>query len=167
MSRLDSPATSAKLVPPGADPEVVADLHRVLAGEGIVAALRVMNGRTPHRYTGIYKYTPKILRNLYLVDAFDPDVTRGGDVPNEDAYCVLLRDANRMAFAAIQDANYPYKPASPVVSYCGVLLMRANGQPFGSLCHYDVARCQEPITQMPYLEAMAPHIVAMLEAEGH
>lgn len=150
-----------------ADDSTVIKLRRVLDEQGVVAALRVMNSRTPHRYTGIYKYTPEILKNVYLVDAFEPGVTRGGDVPNQDAYCLLLRDASTISFGRVEDAPCPVKLASPVVSYCGVLLYRPSGEPFGSLCHYDVARCEEPAAQMPYLEAAAPHIMAKLEAEGH
>lgn len=142
-------------------------LKRVLAEQGIVALLRVLNHRAPHRYTGIYKYTPEILQNLYLVDAFDPAVTKGSDVANEDAYCLMLGTERKVAFGRAEDAPCPVKLASPVVSYCGTLLVRSNGEPFGSLCHYDVARCQQPSTQMPYLEAMAPLIMAKLEAEGH
>lgn len=142
-------------------------IYRVLAEQGVLAALRVLNGRAPHRYTGIYKYTPEILTNLYLIDAFSPKVTKGADVPNDDAYCLLLAKQTKVAFGRVEEAPCPIKLASPVVSYCGVLLVRSNGEPFGSLCHYDVARCQEPSSQMPYLEAIAQHIVAMLEAEGH
>ncbi len=142
-------------------------IYRILAEQGMLAALRVLNGRAPHRYTGIYKYTPEILQNLYLVDAFSPSVTKGPDVPNENAYCVLLGKNTKVAFGRAEDAPCPIIMASPVVSYCGVLLVRSSGEPFGSLCHYDLARCQEPLSQMPYLEALAPHITAMLEGEGH
>ncbi len=148
-----------------ADP--VAKIRRVLEEDGVLPALRMLNYRAPHRYTGIYKYTPEILKNLYLVDAFDPRVTKGSDVPNEEAYCVLLSKRGRAAFGHAGDAPFPVKLASPVVSYCGVLLIRSNGEPFGSLCHYDVSRCEEPSTQMPYLEAIAGDIIAKLEAEGH
>lgn len=148
------------------DDDPVAKIRHVLEEHGVLSALRILNGRAPHRYTGIYKYTPDILKNLYLVDAFDQEVTKGSDVSLEDAYCVILSYERKVAFGRTEDAPCPVKLASPVVSYCGVLLMRSNGEPFGSLCHYDVARCQEPSTQMPYLEAIAPHIVAKLEAEG-
>lgn len=152
---------------PPIDDSPVAKIYRILNEQNIIAALRVLNGRAPHRYTGIYKYTREILKNLYLVDAFDPTVTKGLDVPNEDAYCVLLGNKRKIAFGRPEDAACPIKLTSPVVSYCGVLLVRSNGEPFGSLCHYDVARCQEPSTQMPLLEAIAPQIMAKLEAEGH
>ena len=162
MQSLDTKAGSRVI-----DDTPVAELYRVLTEQGVIAVLRVLNGRAPHRYTGIYKYSPEILRNIYLVDAFDPNVTKGLDVPNEDAYCLLLRNKRKVAFGRVEDAPCPIKLASPVVSYCGVLLVRSNGEPFGSLCHYDVARCQEPSTQIPYLEAVAPHIMAKLEMEGY
>lgn len=149
------------------DDSYIMKLRRALTEQGVIAALRILNARTPHRYTGIYKYTPEVLKSTYLVDAFDPSVVKGSDVPNEDAYCLLLRKERRLAFGRAEDAACAIKLASPVVSYCGVLLIRLNGEPFGSLCHYDVARCQEPATQMPFLEGIAPYIVSKLEAEGH
>jgi hypothetical protein len=142
-------------------------LRRVISEQGALPALRVLNSRTPHRFTGIYKYTPEILRNVYLVDAFDPSVTQGGDVANEDAYCLLLREAPTLAFGHPGDSPCPATLKSPVVSYCGVQLLRSNGVPFGSLCHYDLARCEEPATQMALLAATAPYLVSQLEQEGH
>lgn len=150
-----------------AETAMIEKLQRVLNEQGILATLRVLNSRTPHRFTGVYKYTPDILKNVLLVDAFDPSVEKGGDVPNEDAYCVLLKEAPQLAFGHLGDSQCPAKLNSPVVSYCGVQLVRSNGVPFGSLCHYDVARCEEPATQMALLAASAPLIVARLEAEGH
>lgn len=152
---------------PAIDDNPFTKLHRVLEEQDVLATLRVLNAQAPHRFTGIYKYTPTILKNIYLVDAFAPQVTKGDDVPNEDAYCLLLGDKREVSFGVADDAPCPIKLASPVVSYCGVLLTRANGEPFGSLCHFDVARCQEPATQMHYLNELAPSIMAQLEAEGH
>lgn len=141
-------------------------LERVLAEQGPIATLRMLNSRAPHRYTGIYKYTPTILQNIYLVDAFDPSVTKGADVALEDAYCVLLADRREVAFGEATDAPCAVKLQSPVVSYCGALIMRDDGTPFGSLCHYDVARCQRPALEMPFLQAIAPLLMKRLEAEG-
>ena len=62
------------------DDDPVAKIRHVLEEHGVLSALRILNGRAPHRYTGIYKYTPDILKNLYLVDAFDQEVTKGSDV---------------------------------------------------------------------------------------
>lgn len=149
------------------DDSPITKLRRILEEQGVIAALRILNARAPHRYTGVYKYTPEILRSIYLVDAFNPGVVKGEDVPNEDAYCLLLSNERKLAFGQAEDAGCPIKLASPVVSYCGVLLVRADGEPFGSLCHYDVARCQEPASQMTFLELMAPYLVSKLEAEGH
>ncbi len=158
--------SSTSLSSSAIDVDPVAKIRHVLGEHGVLAALRILNGRAPHRYTGIYKYTPEILKNVYLVDAYHQEVTKGDDVSNEDAYCILLSNERKIAFGRAEDAPCPIKLASPVVSYCGVLLIRSTGEPFGSLCHYDLARCQEPSTQMPYLEAIAPQIVTKLEAEG-
>jgi len=44
---------------------------------------------------------------------------------------------------------------TPVVSCCGVLIQDWEGNAFGSLCHYDMQRCQERTTDLPLLEAAA------------
>ncbi len=151
---------------PAIDDTPLLKLERVLRDHGVVAALRVLNSRAPHRFTGIYRYTPTILANVHLVDAFVPEVSRGGDVPLEDAYCMLLADHGQVSFGDVAGAPCAAKSASPVVSYCGTLLVRANGEPFGSLCHFDLNRCQRPSTEMPLLQMAAPLFMAALESSS-
>jgi len=139
-------------------------LERVLQEQGVVAGLRLLNGRAPHRFTGIYRFSPTILVNVFLVDAFVPETERGNDVALEDAYCVLLADRRQISFREPEGSPCTILGTSPVVSYCGVLLVRANGEPYGSLCHFDLKRCQRPLTEMPFLELAAPKFMAALEA---
>jgi len=149
------------------DHDPLAKLERVLREQGVVAMLRILNARAPHRFTGIYRYEPTILRNVHLVDAFDPALERGDDVALEDAYCVLLAEGRTsIAFGDVVDAPCAPRLASPVMSYCGVLLVTAAGAPFGSLCHFDVKRCERADSEIHLLEAVAPMIMSALESRG-
>lgn len=144
------------------DQTPVSKLERVLADQGIVAGLRVLNGRAPHRFTGIYQFSPSKLLNVHLVDAFVPETERGSDVAIEDAYCVLLADRRQISFDE-PVASCAIRGTSPVVSYCGVLLVRSDGEPFGSLCHFDTKRAQRPDGEMELLELAAPAFMAAIE----
>ena len=143
------------------------ELRRVLEEQGVVPVLRILNGRTPHRFTAVYRYDSAVLRNLYMVDAYDPALERGDDVAREDAYCDLLSERRpSLAFGAPADVPGLPKLASPAVSYCGVLLIKADGTSYGSLCHFDLMRCERPTSEMPLLESVAPLIMAAIEARG-
>lgn len=145
------------------DETPLSKLERVLTDQGVVPALRILNGRAPHRFTGIYEFSPQILRNVHLIDAYEPETDRGSDVPINEAYCVLLADRQRISFG--EPANAPVAIPGPVVSYCGVLLVRANGEPFGSLCHFDTKRCQRPASELELLELAAPRFMAAIERQ--
>lgn len=132
--------------------------------DGLHAALRLLNERTPHRFTGIFRYDGEMLRNVILFDVQDPETRRGGDIPMEASYCALLPATNSGAF----DFNDPHHDPiatsraqmTPVVSYCGVLLVDPDGQPFGSLCHYDLKPCQTRISDLDMLRALAPQLAS-------
>lgn len=147
------------------DETPLSKLERVLTDEGVVPALRILNGRAPHRFTGIYEFSPRILLNVHLVDAFEPETVRGSDVALEDAYCVMLADSRTISFGEPSDSPLPLLGSSPVVSYCGVLLVRADGEPFGSLCHFDMKRCQRPASELGLLELAAPRFMAAIERQ--
>lgn len=138
-------------------------LERTITEQGVVAGLRYLNKRAPHRFTGIYQFSPGMLLNVHLIDAFVPETLRGSDVAIEDAYCVLLADRRQISFAEPAGSPCAIRGTSPVISYCGVLLVRADGEPFGSLCHFDTQRCQRPVNEMSLLELSAPVFMAALE----
>lgn len=130
----------------------------ILSSAGISAALRFLNARTPHRYTGIYRYDGDMLRNEYLHDQFHPEVVKGEDVPLAQAYCSIVAHT-RSALEVLDAATLPPNQmiaGSPVVSYCGVLIRDYQGEPFGALCHFDMKPCQVRVSDLPLLEAVAP-----------
>jgi hypothetical protein len=140
----------------------LAELKSILSAGGLHEVLRFLNDRTPHRYTGVYRYDGDVLRNVCLFDRFEPQTLRGDDIALEDAYCsIVKKTGNVVEFSdARTDGRIPYKPQSPVISYCGVLLRDPDGKAFGALCHFDTAPCQPRIDDVPLLEAAGPLLVA-------
>lgn len=127
----------------------------ILTQQGVPAALRYLNSRTPHRYTGIFRFDGDTLRNEALFDQFDPGVTRGQDTPIHETYCSLVggQAAPLEILDATTDGRVIGVVETPVVSYCGVLIRDAAGKAFGTLCHYDMHRCQVRSTDLPLLNA--------------
>ena len=71
-------------------------------------------------------------------------------------YCAVIgqQQAPLVIHEAATDTRAQVQAVStPVVSYCGVLIQDALGRPFGTLCHYDVDRCQPRLSDLPLLEA--------------
>lgn len=143
-----------------------------LENDGLHAALRLLNERTPHRFTGIYRYDGDMLRNVILFDVHDPYLLHGSDIPMQHSYCALLQDSQAGTIEFDDPRSDPPSMArshlTPVVSYCGVLLLDDAGQPFGSLCHYDLNPCQPRTSDLAMLRALAPRFasaaVAMVAA---
>ena len=139
----------------------------ILSSAGITAALAFLNARTPHRFTGIYRYDGDMLRNEYLYDQFQPGVMKGEDVPLAQAYCSIV--AHTQAPLEVLDtatlSTSQLIAGSPVVSYCGVLIRDYHGEPFGALCHFDMKPCQARVSDIPLLEAVAPLLYSALT--GH
>jgi hypothetical protein len=135
------------------------ELHEfstLLQAQGVHAALEYLNGRTPHRYTGVFRFDGNTLRNEALFDRFQPNVQEGDDVPMAVTYCSLVgrQEAPLEILDAARDPQ-AREIQTPVISYCGVLIRDEQGQPFGTLCHYDMQRCQERTADVPLLEAAA------------
>jgi hypothetical protein len=128
----------------------------LLQQQGVPAALAYLNHRTPHRYTGVFRFEGDMLRNEALTDRNQPAVRQGDDVPLAVTYCALV--GQQEAPVNILDASVDPQAQgvdTPVISYCGVLIRDDQGQAYGTLCHYDMQRCQERTTDLPLLEAAA------------
>lgn len=138
----------------------IIEFEKVLTLHGIHRALQFLNLRTPHRFTGIYRYDGNMLRNEYLYDQFSSDVCRGQDVPMAEAYCAVVGQTQKtVEFEDIRnDGRFLIRSGSPVTSYCGVVILDEQGAPFGTLCHYDPKPCEQRVSDAPLLEAVAPLI---------
>lgn len=108
-----------------------------------------------------------MLRSEVLYDRKMPDVRLGADAPLAETYCSLV--GRREAPVQILDAALDPQAlgiATPVISYCGALIRDAQGKAFGTLCHYDLQRCQERTTDQPLLNAAAQLLYQRLHPQG-
>jgi hypothetical protein len=134
---------------------------------GLRSALRYLNARTPHRFTGVFRFDGAMLRNVALVDKWLPQVECGGDVPLEQAYCAHLHRTGEPLETSDghNDPRTPWMKDSGVISYCGAVIQDGTGQPWGALCHFDAASCDAKDSDMPLLSAAAALIFSSIERE--
>ncbi|RYU79319.1 hypothetical protein [Hymenobacter persicinus] len=146
----------------------ITEFTSLLQQDGIDAGLEYLNSRTPHQYTGIFKFDGSTLRNLALFDRRQPAIKQGGDTPMAATFCSLVgRQQTPLEISdARVDAHVKGLVDTPVISYCGVLIRDAQGQAFGTLCHYDMQRCEERTADLPLLEAAANLLYAHLPMAG-
>lgn len=150
------PSGSFTQIPRPHEPDVQ-DFSTTLLNDGLLAALRFLNNRTPHRHTGVFRFDGDMLRNVALVDKWDAAVNHGEDVPIAAAYCAHLHATGEPLEVAdgATDHRVPWMSTGAIVSYCGAVIFNLNGQPWGALCHFDVARCDAKDSDMPLLVAAA------------
>ena len=129
-----------------------------LVRRGLHEALGYLNGRTRHRFTGVYHFDPPLLRSICLFDRENPALTVGGDTPMDESYCSLVgRDRAPFATAdAGGDARLRSHPArTSVLAYCGAPLLTGDGACIGTLCHFDVRPRLVPVAELRLLERLA------------
>jgi len=146
--------------PAEAMPPDAGDVDAFLAslGErGLRGALWFLNARTPHRFTGVFRFDGDMLRSVALVDKWDPNVERGQDAPLASAYCAhLSREGEPLLVEnGATDPRVPWMAKSEFVSYCGAPIRDRAGEPWGALCHFDTAPCDAKASDMPLIIAAA------------
>ena len=145
----------------GAQADAVAGLQAALEREGVRGALRYLNQRTRHRYTGIYRFDPPMLRSIVLYDRENPALEVGSDTHIEQSYCSLVRNEERLVTIADADDD-PRVAAHPAraryQAYCGTPVRDREGRCVGSLCHFDARPRLVPDSELPLLE----HAAALL-----
>lgn len=124
---------------------------------GIAAALRFLNQRTAHRYTGVFRFDGEMLRSVALVDRWQPEVDRGDDVPLAEAFCAHLESTGQPLAVTDgrADPRTPWMANSNVASYCGAVIQDADGSRWGALCHFDHSPCESKDSDVPLLAAAA------------
>ena len=146
--------------------ETFTKFERILRDRGLHEALRFLNSRTPHRFTGIYFFDPPMLRNMHLIDAYDPEQSKGDDALMAETYCSIVGRTREMLTTADTrvDPRLVGHPArARVLSYCGVLLRDIEGKPRGTLCHFDLLPCDVPINELPLMEAAASIVLETVQ----
>jgi hypothetical protein len=147
-------------------PEI--DAFTIRLEQGTHQALEYLNSRTPHRYTGVFRFDGEMLRNEILFDRYQTAVRQGEDVPLAVTYCALV--GRQQAPLQILDASVDPQAdnvETAVISYCGVLIRDSQGKAYGTLCHYDLQRCQERTTDLPLLEEAARLLYYKLRLAGN
>ncbi|MGI4869671.1 MAG: hypothetical protein ACRYFX_00680 [Janthinobacterium lividum] len=135
----------------------VGEFTTLLAQQGVTAALAYLNRRTPHRYTGLFRFDGDVLRTQVQFDCNLPAQQQEQEEERlATAYCALVGRQQ----AGLDGIEAPTDPAAtePLTSsifYHSVLIHDAQGRPYGTLCHYDLQRCQQRTTDQPLLEAAA------------
>jgi GAF domain-containing protein len=133
-----------------------ADLQRLtsaLNSGGLPAALRLLNARTPFRFTGVYRFDGDTLRNVALFDRWTPALTRGHDAPMNETFCAITAGTNEPLEVTDghHDPRFPWMQANAVESYCGTPIRDAGGHAVGTLCHFDLKPCESISSELPLL----------------
>jgi GAF domain-containing protein len=114
----------------------------LLADRGLHEALGYLNERTRYRFTGLYRADPPLLRNIGLFDRENPDIDSSGAVSKlDETYCSIACSSARPF--STEDAEHDerlvtHAARDSVLCYAGVPVLLASGQPWGSLCHFDL-----------------------------
>jgi hypothetical protein len=118
-----------------------------------------VNSRTPHRFTGIFRFEPPLLRNELLVDAWDAHAPVLASAPLSDTFCGLVGQTGQ-AFQSSDvqvDSRLEHSHLKHVgvESYCGVPVRDTAGHTSGTLCHFDLKPCDIAIQELEFLASAA------------
>jgi hypothetical protein len=146
----------------------LAEFRARLEERGLHAALDYLNSRIPFRFTGVYRFDGDTLRNVALFDRWAPETVQGSDAPMAETFCALVPDAGGILLVedGRNDPRYPAMAANAVVCYCGAVVRDADGEPVGTMCHFDVQHCEPPRNELALLEAATPFVHDYLAAQG-
>jgi hypothetical protein len=134
------------------------DLKRLqsqLDSGGIMAALRSLNGRVAHRFSAVYRLEGHAHRAVFAYDklghALDP---RFRAIPVHESFCQYITASKPFSVtnSATDRLLSAHKYRGVLASYYGVLLSKGEGEPVGSLCHFDLdARAQPSAEECIFL----------------
>jgi len=119
-----------------------AQFAQLLHERGLHDALGFLNERTRYRFTGLYRADPPLLRNVGLFDRENPDIDPSGAVTKlDETYCSIPCSTSRPFItvdAANDDRLVAHTVRDSVLCYAGVPIRLTTGQPWGTLCHFDL-----------------------------
>lgn len=125
---------------------------------GLAAALEVLNTGVPHRYTALYRLDHLVLKNIELIDkAKEAKSEMLSAVPLTDSFCqFVLRDGAFLTSDSSKERVLDgHKYQGVMMAYHGVPVVDAQGELFGSLCHFDVEKRPLSDTQYAHLSGVA------------
>lgn len=138
---------------------IVARFSQLLRDQGLHAALGFLNARTRHRFTGVYRFDPPLLRSVCLFDRENPLLRTAVDTLMRETYCSLVGASQSPMVISDShlDSRVQRHPAlHGVRAYQGVPLVDDGGACVGSLCHWDPRPRLVPEEEIPLLERVAP-----------
>ena len=147
----------------------LAHLELVLKKEGLRAAVRYLNTRVAYRFTAINRLENDVFRVVEFIDKFgesDEHVLK--HLPFSESLCrfpVLhgtFTTSHTAADPSLKGLVYP----GAVGSYSGVRLTLANGEPFGTFCHYDVIPQSISHLEYQFLQLAVRLIARHLQAQA-
>ncbi|HUH11614.1 MAG TPA: GAF domain-containing protein [Longimicrobiales bacterium] len=146
--------------------EALRRFEELLEVEGVHAALAFLNARTGHRFTGIYRFDPPILRNVHIYDRTNPTLEVTDDAPLRETYCSVVGSTGAPFATADSQADERLRehPArASTLSYCGVPLHTSDGTHFGTLCHFDLAPRTIRESEIAVMERAGARLMGRLE----
>jgi len=140
----------------------LSNFQTALDKAGLFEALKYLNERTPFRFTGVYRFDGDMLRNVALFDRWSPEARRGADAPMVETFCAIVKQTGN----AVQvsngrtDPRFPWMADNPVMCYCGALVRDIDGNPLGTLCHFDMQPVEPPSSELSLLQSAAPMVLS-------
>ena len=143
-------------------------LEDALRDGGLGAALRLLNERTPFRFTGVYRFDGAMLRNVALFDRWTGAESPGADAPMDETFCGITGriDQPLEVTDGEKDARFPWMQANAVRSYTGTPIRDGDGTAIGTLCHFDLQPCQSISSELPWLARAAALFRPYVEGRG-
>ena len=145
--------------------EQTAALRNVLASQGVLPGLALLNDRTDYRYTGIYKFDGDVMRAVHVFDRLAEHRTWLRAVPLNRSFCrYVLQQGEFVTASASQDRRLGSHPYDGLVeSYYGRLLERADGTPYGTFIHFDMEPRLIAARELGFLQEAVPLLVNHLD----
>ena len=66
--------------------------EETLQRHGLFHAFAFLNGITPYRFTGVYRFEDGVVKSVLLYDRKNPELRIGENVPWNDSYCRITAD---------------------------------------------------------------------------
>ncbi len=136
----------------------IAELKRTVARSGVKAGLVFLNGLTSHRFSALYRFDDRLLKNLFFFDREHPEREISEEIPVLSSYCVFVRDSRQnftVENSLTDDRTVKHPKRLEIIAYCGVPLLDGDGKMFGTICHFDVAPRSIDLENVELMEELA------------
>lgn len=151
------------------DRKLLTDFKEALRVQGLSPAMRLLNDATKYRFSAVYAFLGGNLRNVCLIDKTDAQVSRSGDLPVDDSYCVFVRRYAQPFSVenSLRDSRVENHPKQRSIhSYYGVPIVEpGTARVIGTVCHFDYESMKLAVGAADILDEVAPLIAEELAAE--